>query len=205
MASTLHTIAKDVKIQVEFNAAVVLEYRLIGYENRLLKREDFNNDKVDAGDIGAGHDVTALYEVTFQGEPGHVDALRYGRKPVADTRDHEFAWLKMRYKDPQSESSKLLEYPLHRSLARNLAQTSDDFRFAAAVAAFGQILRGSDYIGEYRLAQVVELAKNARGNDEQGYRAEFVRLVGLAQGLRPTDPAQATSDPIPANPRMSFK
>lgn len=192
MAGTLHTIAKDVKIQIEFNSAVVAEYRLIGYENRLLKREDFNNDKVDAGDIGAGHHVTALYEVTFQGEPGRVDTLRYGRQPPADARAYEFAWLKMRYKDPQSANSKLLEYPLHRSLARNLAQTSDDFRFAAAVAAFGQILRGGDYTAEYHLAQVKELAKNARGKDEQGYRAEFVRLVELAQGLQPIKPAQAT-------------
>lgn len=192
MAGTLHTIAKDVKIQIEFNSAVVAEYRLIGYENRLLKREDFNNDKVDAGDIGAGHHVTALYEVTFQGEPGRVDTLRYGRQPQADARAYEFAWLKMRYKDPQSANSKLLEYPLHRSLARNLAQTSDDFRFAAAVAAFGQILRGGDYTAEYHLAQVKELAKNARGKDEQGYRAEFVRLVELAQGLQPIKPAQAT-------------
>ena len=205
MAGTLHTIAKDVKIQVEFNPAVVAEYRLIGYENRLLKREDFNNDKVDAGDIGAGHHVTALYEVTFQGETGRVDALRYGRKPEPDARDHEFAWLKMRYKDPQSASSKLLEYPLQRSLARNLTQTSDDFRFAAAVAAFGQILRGGDYTAAYRLEQVRELAKNARGNDEEGYRAEFVRLVGLAQGLQPINPAQATFESIPANARMSFK
>lgn len=192
MAGTLHTIAKDVKIQIEFNPAVVAEYRLIGYENRLLKREDFNNDKVDAGDIGSGHHVTALYEVTFQGEPGRVDTLRYGRQPQADARTYEFAWLKMRYKDPQSANSKLLEYPLHRSLARNLAQTSDDFRFAAAVAAFGQILRGGDYTAEYHLAQVKELAKNARGKDEQGYRAEFVRLVELAQGLQPIKPAQAT-------------
>jgi Ca-activated chloride channel family protein len=185
MAGTLHTIAKDVKIQVEFNPAVVAEYRLIGYENRLLKREDFNNDKVDAGDIGAGHNVTALYEVTFHGEPGSVDALRYGNKAEVGTKHQEFAWLKLRYKDPQSAQSKLLEYPLERRLARKLEQTSDDFRFAAAVAAFGQILRGGEHTGQYRLEQVVQLAKQARGQDEQGYRAEFVRLVELAQGLQP--------------------
>jgi len=185
MAGTLHTIAKDVKIQVEFNPAVVAEYRLIGYENRLLKREDFNNDKVDAGDIGAGHNVTALYEVTFHGEPGSVDPLRYGGKLETSAKHKEFAWLKLRYKDPQSAQSKLLEYPLERRLARKLEQTSDDFRFAAAVAAFGQILRGGEHTGEYRLEQVMELAKRSRGQDEQGYRAEFVRLVELAQGLQP--------------------
>jgi len=185
MAGTLHTIAKDVKIQVEFNPAVVTEYRLIGYENRMLKREDFNNDKVDAGDIGAGHNVTALYEVTFHGEPGSVDPLRYGSKPETSAKQKEFAWLKLRYKDPQSTKSKLLEYPLERSLVRGMAQTSDDFRFAVAVAAFGQILRGGEYTGEYRLEHVMELAKKARGQDEQGYRAEFVRLVELAQGLQP--------------------
>ncbi len=185
MAGTLHTIAKDVKIQIEFNPALVAEYRLIGYENRLLKREDFNNDKVDAGDIGAGHNVTALYEVTFVGDVGRVDALRYGPKEPASVRAHEFAWLKLRYKDPQSSHSQLLEYPLQRNLVRSLAQTSDDFRFAAAVAAFGQILRNSEYTGQYRLEQVMELAQRARGRDDQGYRAEFVRLVGLAQGLQP--------------------
>lgn len=192
MAGTLHTIAKDVKIQVEFNPAVVAEYRLIGYENRLLKREDFNNDKVDAGDIGAGHNVTALYEVTFHGEPGSVDALRYGGKIEASAKHKEFAWLKLRYKDPQSASSKLLEYPLERNLARKLALTSDDFRFAAAVAAFGQILRGGEHTGQYRLEQVMQLAKEARGQDEQGYRAEFVRLVELAQGLQPLQSKIAT-------------
>lgn len=189
MAGTLHTIAKDVKIQVEFNPAVVAEYRLIGYENRLLKREDFNNDKVDAGDIGAGHNVTALYEVTFHGEPGSVDALRYGgrygSKAETGAKHQEFAWLKLRYKDPESAQSKLLQYPLERRLARKLEQTSNDFRFATAVAAFGQILRGGEHTGEYRLEQVMELAKKARGSDEQGYRAEFVRLVELAQGLQP--------------------
>lgn len=185
MSGTLHTIAKDVKIQIEFNASVVAEYRLIGYENRLLKREDFNNDKVDAGDIGAGHTVTALYEVTFVGEPGRVDPLRYGHKPETAARDKEFAWLKLRYKDPESSRSKLLEYPLKRDMARSLENASDDFRFAAAVAAFGQILRGSEYTGEYRLEQVASLAKRARGVDDEGYRAEFVRLVELAQGLQP--------------------
>ena len=127
--------------------------------NRLLKREDFNNDKVDAGDIDAGHNVTALYEVTFQGEPGRVDPLRYGRKTASTTHDQEFAWLRLRYKDPQSEASELLQYPLQRSLVRDFVKTSDDFHFAAAVAAFGQILRGSEYTRQYRLEQVAELAQ----------------------------------------------
>ncbi len=203
MAGTLHTIAQDVKIQIEFNPALIAEYRLIGYENRQLQREDFNNDKVDAGDIGAGHSVTALYEVVFQGEPGRVDALRYAPKPEAKIRAQEFAWLKLRYKDPESTTSKLIEYPLERSMLRNITHASDDFRFAAAVAAFGQILRGAEYTGQYRLDQVMHLAKHARGTDEQGYRAEFVRLVALAQGLQSLQAPQ--SEPERANARISSK
>jgi Ca-activated chloride channel family protein len=185
MSGTLHTIAKDVKIQVEFNPAAVAEYRLIGYENRLLKREDFNNDRVDAGDIGAGHSVTALYEITLKGDQGSIDPLRYGKEAAHAPRADELAWLKLRYKAPEGDGSKLLEFPLQRSLIREIARTSDDFRFAASVAAFGQILRGGEHMGDYRLDEVLALARKARGQDESGYRGEFVQLVDLARALMP--------------------
>ena len=190
MDATLFTIAKDVKIQIEFNPAIVGEYRLIGFENRLLKREDFRNDTVDAGDIGAGHTVTALYELALVSSPGlRVGPLRYAPalKPTYDPRAAEFAFLKLRYKLPQETESRLIEEPLPRSLIQTAERTaSDDFRFAAAVAAFGQLLRGGDYTNSYSYDDVLALARPARGEDRFGYRAEFLTLVDLAKGLDPS-------------------
>ena len=189
LSSTLFTIAQDVKIQVEFNPAVVAEYRLIGYENRALNQEDFNNDKVDAGDIGAGHTVTAIYEVVLVGSEGTlVDPLRYGNgnggnaEAVGDPDAAEFAYLKLRYKLPGEESSKLVEVPLMKSefQSATLEGTSDDFRFSAAVAAFAQIMRGGKYTGDFTYADVIALAQGAKGDDPFGYRGEFIQLVSLA-------------------------
>ena len=187
MSSTLHTIAGDVKIQVEFNPAVVAEYRLIGYENRALNREDFNNDKVDAGEIGAGHTVTALYEISLVNGGGrYLDPLRYVPAPNVDTRHQdEVALLRLRYKQPSSSTSKLIEHPLLVSnINSTLQQTSDRFRFAASVAGFGQLLRGGRYTADYDYDDVLELARNARGKDAFGYRGEFLSLVNLAKSLQ---------------------
>src|SRR5262249_4860497 len=147
-------IAKDVKIQVEFNPAEVLEYRLIGYENRMLAREDFNNDKVDAGEIGAGHRVTALYEIVPVGSKGHLDPLRYGAKPDQAAANGELANLRLRYKKPDSDTSQLLEYPIRKDAVEPANKLSTDFRFAASVAAFGQLLRGGKYVGDYSYSDV---------------------------------------------------
>jgi Ca-activated chloride channel family protein len=194
LSSTLFTIAKDVKIQVEFNPAAVLEYRLIGYENRMLAREDFNNDKVDAGEIGAGHRVTALYEVVPVGKIGHVDPLRYGQRPAAkDARDsNELAFVRLRYKKPDADTSQLLEYPIARTSVATLERLSPDFRFAASVAAFGQLLRGGKYVGNFDYGDVEQLARGALGEDPEGYRREFVSLVKLADSLTPKDTAQVS-------------
>lgn len=185
LSATLETIAKDVKIQIEWNPNVVAEYRLIGYENRVLAREDFNNDKVDAGDIGAGHTVTALYEVTLIGDKGRFDPLRYGESKSADAgKNGELAFLKLRYKEPQGSKSKLISQPIQTSgIIDNLGKTSDNFRFSAAVAGFGQLLRGGRYTGEFGYKDAAELARNARGEDRFGYRGEFLRLVNLADSL----------------------
>jgi len=193
LSSTMQTIAGDTKIQIEFNPAVVSEYRLIGYENRILKREDFNNDKVDAGDIGAGHTVTALYEITLAGQPGSVDPLRYGKKDdrpgdrIGETRNRnaeELAFLRLRYKHPGEATSNLIERPLYlRDAQKEVAGASTDFRFAASVAAFGQILKGGTYTGSYTYDDVMNLARNSRGDDPFGYRSEFLQLVNLAKTL----------------------
>jgi len=184
MSSTLQTIAKDVKIQIEFNPAVVAEYRLIGYENRALKREDFNNDKIDAGDIGAGHSVTALYEITLAGGKGQrIDPLRYGSEKTAAGNKDELAWLRLRYKLPTSDTSLLIETPLKTADIKESAKASADFRFAAAVAAFGQQLRGGKHTGELGYDVILKLAQDARGVDAYGYRGEFVTLVNLAKSL----------------------
>ena len=188
LSSTLFTIAKDVKIQVEFNPATVLEYRLIGYENRMLAREDFNNDKVDAGDIGAGHRVTALYEVIPAGKTGRLDPLRYAPQLAAADAARsgdELANVRLRYKKPQSDTSELLEYPISKSSVATLERLSPDFRFAASVAAFGQLLRGGKYVGNYGYGDVERLARGALGEDPDGYRREFVSLVNLAGTLTP--------------------
>jgi Ca-activated chloride channel family protein len=197
LSSTLFTIAKDVKIQVEFNPATVLEYRLIGYENRMLAREDFNNDKVDAGDIGAGHRVTALYEVIPVGKTGRLDPLRYGAQPgtASDARaSNELANVKLRFKKPQSDTSELLEYPIASSSVTTPDKLSADFRFAASVAAFGQLLRGGKYVGNFGYDDVAKLARGALDEDADGYRREFLSLVKLAGSLTPHDGAEQVSD-----------
>jgi len=184
MSSTLETIAKDVKIQIEFNPSVVAEYRLVGYENRVLKREDFNNDKVDAGDIGAGHSVTALYEISLIGGKGQkIDPLRYATKANRQGNPGELAWLRLRYKLPMSETSKLVEQPVNVADIREPSKTSIDFRFASAVAAFGQQLRGGRYTGSLSYDEIRKMASAARGRDASGYRGEFIGLVNLAQSL----------------------
>lgn len=186
LSSTMHTIAKDVKIQIEFNPNVVAEYRLIGYENRILKREDFNNDKVDAGEIGAGHTVTALYEIVLQGSSArHLEPSRYSPQTTGTYKhSDELAFVRMRYKLPGGENSTPTEWSLMKDdMMTTIAATSDNFRFSAAVAAFGQLLRGGIYTGDMAYADVVELAQDARGRDTFGYRGEFIQLVNLAQSL----------------------
>jgi Ca-activated chloride channel homolog len=177
LGSTLLTIAKDVKIQVEFNPAVVSEYRLIGYENRMLRREDFNNDKIDAGEIGAGHDVTAIYELTLVGSGAEAsDALRYGdAKPLAVDKSGELAWLKLRYKQPSADTSILIDKPLLRSQIR--AETSDRLAFAASVAAYADLLRGGTRMPGFGYSDVMRLARRGLGDDERGYRHQFVSMV----------------------------
>ncbi|WP_419905466.1 vWA domain-containing protein [Kiloniella sp.] len=193
MSSTLLTVAKDVKIQVEFNPTVVAEYRLIGYENRVLNREDFNNDKVDAGEIGAGHTVTALYEVALVGSEGkQLDPLRYGtKKGNSDTAlekgfsaGDELAYVKVRYKAPDGDKSKLLAYPIEVAEMKTANEKTDDhFRFSAAVAAFGQILKGGKYTGDMTMEDVHKLARSGLGEDPFGYRREFLGLVDLASSM----------------------
>ncbi len=187
MGGTLLTIAKDVKIQVEFNPSRVAAYRLIGYENRLLANEDFNDDTKDAGELGAGHSVTALYEVIPVGvdspfEIRGVDSLRYqtpgATTPTSDSP--ELMFVKLRYKEPDGEHSRLIEQPLLDSPD----EASTDLRFAAAVAGFGMILRESEYCGDdWTLADALELARGAIGEDSQGYRAEFIRLVEAVNSM----------------------
>ncbi|HEY1385154.1 MAG TPA: VWA domain-containing protein [Dongiaceae bacterium] len=187
LSGTIQTIAKDVKIQIEFNPAVVAEYRLIGYENRALNREDFNNDRKDAGEIGAGHTVTAIYEIALKGSKGlMVDPLRYGNgqhdgKPDPDAS--EFAFLRLRYKAPDGDDSKLIETPLPVSALKDPHEAPADARFAVAVAAFGQKLRGGDHIGKFGYEQIAAAARSARGSDGDGYRAEFIELVEMAKAL----------------------
>ncbi len=183
-SSTLFTIAKDVKIQMEFNPQTVSAYRLIGYETRKLNREDFNNDKVDAGEIGAGHTVTAIYEITPTGaDGGLVDPLRYQTSKLKKIpiQASEYGFLKLRYKLPNEEKSKLIETPIRISDQRqSIEQAPQDTRFATAVAAYGQLLRGGKYTGSYSYDDVIKLALSAKGNDPYGYRAQFINLVRLA-------------------------
>lgn len=186
IASTLYVIAKDVKVQIEFNPAVVAEYRLIGYENRVLRREDFGNDRVDSGDIGAGHRVTAMYEIALKGSGGErSEPLRYGADdPRSAANAGELAFLRIRYKSPAEDESRLLQWPIAASSVKSdLALASPSFRFTAAVAGFGQALRGGTYTGSYGYDQIARLARDAREPDPYGYRAEFLRLVELAQAL----------------------
>lgn len=191
MTSTLATVAKDVKVQVEFNPALVGEYRLIGYENRMLNREDFNNDAVDAGDVGAGASVTALYEITPAAAAQSVDPLRYGAPPAGVPAKgagvvaaREVAFVRVRYKQADGVQSRLLELPVpHSMLKPAFARASDDLRFATAVAGFGQLLRGGKYTQGFGYDEVIALASAARGGDEFGYRSEFLGLVRLARSL----------------------
>ena len=204
MSSTLATVAQDVKIQVEFNPAVISEYRLIGYENRLLAREDFNNDKVDAGDVGAGHAVTALYELTPAGARGSVDPLRYGSSPPvagAESRHAgEAAFVRVRYKAPGQADSRLIEKAVARRAVGELRSADADFRFAAGVAAFGQVLRGGRYTGGWTLGDARALAATGLGEDRFGYRAEALRLMQLAGSLSIDGRPPAQSEPKPPDP-----
>ncbi|WP_418214685.1 YfbK domain-containing protein [Bacteroides difficilis] len=188
--ATLHTVAKDVKLQVEFNPSQVQAYRLIGYESRLLKDEDFNNDAKDAGDMGAGHTVTAFYEVIPAGVKneyvGKVDDLKYQKKEkmtLKPTGSDELLTVKLRYKAPDKDVSRKMELPFVDNKGDSV---SSDFRFASAVAMFGQLLRDSDFKGIADYDKVIKLAKQGLNNDERGYRREFIRLVEAAKGLEKT-------------------
>jgi Ca-activated chloride channel homolog len=187
MRANLFAIAKDVKIQVEFNPAVVKSYRLVGYENRILKKEDFNDDKKDAGELGAGHTVTALYEIALQGGDGRkpaVDPLKYQETKVKEASSStDLLTLKLRYKPISSDKSLLIEKEVSDNKS-SLAESSADFRFSAAVAGFGMLLRGSEYKGDLTYTQVASLAKEAiRGKDDE-YKQEFVQLVERAELLK---------------------
>jgi Ca-activated chloride channel family protein len=185
--STLFPIAKDVKIQVEFNPGKVTEYRLIGYERRALNREDFNNDRVDAGEIGSGHSVTAIYEITPRGAPQAIDDLRYGEaanNPQGIANADEYAFVKIRYKAPDGGASKLITTPVTEGNAvPSFDKAGTDQRFSVAVAAFGQKLRDADAVASLSWERIAEIAKEARGPDPFGYRSEFLSLVRLASAM----------------------
>ena len=178
LSGALFPIANDVKIQVEFNPATVAEYRLIGYETRSLRREDFNNDAVDAGELGAGHGVTAIYEVTPVGSAAILnDPLRYGTSDTVEGST-ELGFLKLRYKAPGESQSQLIETPISADLT-----TTSEAQFATAIAGFGQLLRGSDYLGDWTYDDAITLANAHRGDDAFGYRTQAVQLMRLAQSL----------------------
>ncbi|MCP4273102.1 MAG: VWA domain-containing protein [Gammaproteobacteria bacterium] len=192
MNSSLLTVAGDVKIQLEFNPNVVTEYRLIGYENRTLAREDFNNDKVDAGEIGAGHTVTALYEVRFTDSNNKsVDPLRYQLENDArnitvyeNEGNNELGFLKLRYKKPGEDKSRLIKKVLQKKqLMTQTKQPSEAIKFAASVAAFAQQLGGGKYLGDFGYQQITQLAQESKGKDPRGLRGEFLQLVSLAELL----------------------
>ena len=182
---TLFTIAKDVKFQLEFNPQQVESYRLVGYENRLLNEEDFNDDTKDAGEMGAGHTVTALYEIVPAGSGESapvVDKLKYqDKKLLSGKKSDELLTVKLRYKLPDGNKSSLFELPVKRELVN---KTSDNFRFSAAVASFGMLLRGSEFMGNTNIESILNLAKNAKGPDEEGYRSEFIQLVKTVDKLQ---------------------
>lgn len=182
LTGALFPIANDVKIQVEFNPAQVAEYRLIGYETRILNREDFNNDKVDAGEIGAGHSVTALYEITpVDSQARLTDPLRYGAEAGNDGSG-ELGFLKLRYKEPGAGTSQLIETPITGAVT-GTGEASPDMRFAAAIAGFGQLLKEDKYLGDWSWGDAITLANGAKGSDNFGYRAEAVQLMRLAKSL----------------------
>jgi len=186
-SSTLFPIAKDVKMQVEFNPATVAEYRLIGYETRLLNRDEFNNDKIDAGEVGSGQAVTALYEIVPVGSPSIVGDLRYAQTRVTESgadpaAANEYGFLKIRYKLPDSNVSKLIATPIDRaSEFSRFEDAPEDCRFAVSVAAFGEILRGGRYTGSFNYDDILKIASRSRGDDVYGYRAEFIQLVRAAK------------------------
>ena len=189
MGGTLFTIAKDVKIQVEFNPAKVKSYRLIGYENRLLNKEDFNDDKKDAGELGLGHTVTALYEISLYDSDesnSNVDALRYQTTSTNESAKecfnycNEILTVKARYKRPESDNSQLITMPVIEILTE-FDESSDNFRFSSAVAAFGMLLRDSEFKGDLSYETIQQIARLSKGKDLQGYRGEFVRLIELAE------------------------
>jgi Ca-activated chloride channel family protein len=197
MAANLFTIANDVKIQVEFNPARVAEYRLIGYETRMLRREDFNNDQVDAGEIGAGHSVTAIYEITPVGGPTFTEPLRYqNESAAAASTARELAFLRIRYKLPGEDTSRLIERPITNADAvTDIARANESARWATAVAGYGQLLRGDPYLTRgYDWNDVIRLAQTARGEDEFGWRAEFIQLARAASNA-------AALNPLPTPPR----
>lgn len=190
LASTLFPIADDVKVQVEFNPARVASYRLIGYETRMLRREDFKNDKIDAGDIGAGHTVTAIYEIT----PVHaaniqMDPLRYQTAQKTETNHkqdgaEELAFIKLRYKIPGEAASQLMDHPvLASSVLNSFSASSTEQQFSVAVAAFAQKLSGQSALTDFHYSDIIALANSARGPDSEGYRAEFVHLVRQAETI----------------------
>ena len=191
MSATLVTVAKDVKAQIEFNPAMVLEYRQIGYEKRQLRDEDFNNDKVDAGDIGAGKQVIVLYELTLAGGKASVDPLRYGNgsdaqgKPApAKNFSNEFAFVKLRWKTPHGNTSEMVSLPVtNKALVRDFAAAGTPLRFSAAVAAYGQKLRNNPQLTSTAWKDIAAWADATKGADPGGYRSEFVKLVGLAESL----------------------
>ena len=182
MSSTLFTIAKDVKIQVEFNPAVIAQYRLVGYENRALREEDFDNDRVDAGDIGAGHQVTAIYEVVPVGSKGWIAPRKYEDAPAAAAQAKlaEAATVKLRYKLPTSDTSKLIEQVVASSAFKTAAAPQGDFAFAAAVAAYGQVLRGDELMQDFGFSDIGALA----GGQDNFWRQEFLRLNALAGSMK---------------------
>jgi Ca-activated chloride channel family protein len=179
---TMFTIAKDVKLQIEFNSALVQAYRLVGYENRLLNKEDFNNDKKDAGELGSGHTVTALYEVIPVGVESdfieEVDELKYQQLPKNKKSElkNEIMTIKFRYKEPDGDVSKLIVHPVMDQKIP-VEQTSENFRFVSAVAQFGMLLRNSEFKADATYEKVLKLATGSLGKDEEGYRAEFIKLV----------------------------
>ena len=182
LSSTLATVAQDVKVQVEFNPATVKEYRLVGYENRVMKQEDFNNDRVDSGDIGAGHTVTAFYEIIPAGKQGWLDNSRYAAAPKVSGSLKEYGFVKLRYKNPNQNQSQLISQPIVASSVP-LAQTGADFRFAVAAASYAQALQGGQYNGKMTWADIITLAKSAAKPDAYGLRAGFVELAETAKSL----------------------
>jgi Ca-activated chloride channel family protein len=187
MSSTLMTIANDVKIQIEFNPLIVSQYRLVGYENRVLNNEDFNNDKIDAGEIGAGHTVTAMYEVVLAEDKGWLEPLKYQGDNKAKPYSNELATLKVRYKQPESDTSKLIVKTISRKQIQDtIDTTSNNFKLSTSVAAFAQVLRGGKMLQNYSYNEISQLLKKTLVDDQHGYRGEFLQLITLAKSLSDT-------------------